>query len=134
MPGEHQVYDVPMINKEGAAVSGGRAVVFSDANTDGFELPGGADDTKFCGFVVNDTVNDDVPGGVRRAGSLRVKVSGTVAKGKYGKISGADGRVDQVVDNATPTLQTAVCMFEEAGVANDLVVASVIYPTIFVNK
>lgn len=133
MPGEHQVFDAPMINKQGAKVAGGLAVVFDASSTDGFKLPSSAEDPAFCGFTVAD-YNDGVPGAVRRMGSIRVKVSGTVNKGDYGVISGSDGRVKAIVTNATPVRQNVVCMFEESGVANDLVVASVIYPTIQITK
>lgn len=128
MAGMHNVWDWQAYNRAGARVEAYHAMVFG-ANTGEVDLPAGANARNFAG-ILTAPANNNVPATMRRVGAVNVKVSGNVAAGEYGYISGVDGRVAQINATGTPGTYYAVCMFEHAGVNNDLVAASVIFPAI----
>jgi len=126
MAGMHNIWDWQAYNRAGARVEAYHAMVFG-ANAEEADLPAGANASNFAG-ILTAPANNNTPATMRRVGMVNVKVSGTVHAGSYGYISGVDGRVAEVAASGTPGTYYAVCMFERDGVANDLVVASVIFP------
>jgi len=128
MAGMHNIWDWQAYNRAGTRVEAYRAMIYG-ANTEEVDLPGGPNVPEFAGVLVF-PANNDTPATLRRVGAVNVKVSGSVQAGNYGYISGTDGRVAQATVTGTPTTYYAVCMFEQAGNADDLVAASVIYPAI----
>jgi len=60
-------------------------------------------------------------------GPVDVKLAGTVAKGDYGQLE-ADGRV---IKDSGAGARVIVCLFKEAGVANELVQAILLTPVVY---
>lgn len=126
MAGQHTIWDHSLKNIHGSDIDGGLAVCFGD-EAESCVLPANADVYNFAGISTH-KAGDEKPLALRRLGTVLVKASGAVTKGKFARIAGTNGRLEVCPDTGTPEMSWAVGMFEEDGVDGDLVCMTVIYP------